>query len=92
MTLVGHVNKAIVNGYEKIKEALADISQQQFSATNKDTKIVLYSAVGALKCLKSIVDFKRAKLNEYEDEYIQTQSSLKNVRRNPLDYAKSIDV
>jgi hypothetical protein len=129
--------KAIVHGYEKIKEPLADISQDQeqkdvvkieaakflekmgsieialyagfwndklerFNATNKilqDSKMVLYSAVEALKSLRSFVDSKREKFEEYEaarklsdtDNYIQTRSRSRNVRLNPLDYAKSSD-
>jgi hypothetical protein len=97
--------KAIVHGYEKIKVALADISQDQeqkdvvkmeaakllekmgsieialyagfwndilerFNATNKilqDPKMVLYSAVEALKSLRSFVDSKREKFEKYEE-------------------------
>jgi hypothetical protein len=76
---------------------------EQFNVTNKilqDSKVVLYSTVEALKSLRSFVDSKREKFEEYEeaarklsdtDNYIQTRSRSRNVRLNPLDYAKSSD-
>jgi hypothetical protein len=76
---------------------------ERFNVTNKilqDSKVVLYSTVEALKSLRSFVDSKREKFEEYEeaarklsdtDNYIQTRSRSRNVRLNPLDYAKSSD-
>ena len=127
--------KAIVHGYEKIKEALANISHdhvqkdfvkieaarllnkmgnleialyvefwndilEQFDATNKllqDPQMVLSSAVEALKSLKSFVVSEKEMFDKYEDaarktsstyEYTETRPRSRNVRLNPLDYAK----
>lgn len=134
--------KAIVNGYDKIKLALAHICEdeeqkdvvkieankllkkmnsieiafyalfwndilERFNATNKilqDSKMVLCSAVVALKSLKLFVKSKRNTFEKYEEKAYQisgtniigheykVRSKTRNVRLNPLDYAKTPDV
>lgn len=76
---------------------------ERFNATNKivqDPKLVLHSAVAAIKSLKSFVESKRDLFEEYEEkaqeisqtkEYAQerTRQRMKNVRLNPLEYGKA---
>ena len=74
---------------------------KRFNATNnllQDPQMVLSSAVEALKSLRSFLVSKREMFDKYEDaarktsgtdEYTETRPSSRNVRLNPLDYAKS---
>ncbi|XP_066965706.1 zinc finger MYM-type protein 1-like [Macrobrachium rosenbergii] len=76
---------------------------ERFNATNHillDPKVVLSTAVKALKSLKTFIETKREKYEEYEaagirlsgtEEYTEVRHCVRNVRLNPLDYGKAED-
>ncbi|XP_066969168.1 52 kDa repressor of the inhibitor of the protein kinase-like [Macrobrachium rosenbergii] len=76
---------------------------ERFNATNhilQDPKMVLSAAVKALKSLKTFIETKREKYEEYEaagirlsgtEEYTEVRHCVRNVRLNPLDYGKAED-
>ncbi|XP_066947126.1 uncharacterized protein [Macrobrachium rosenbergii] len=76
---------------------------ERFSATNhilQDPKMALSTAVKALKSLKTFIETKREKYEEYEaagirlsgtEEYTEVRHCVRNVRLNPLDYGNAKD-
>ena len=113
--LTDEENKAVVqneasNLYEKMGklETAVYVSfwngiLERFNATNhilQDPKMVLSTAVKALKSLETFIETKRDKFDEYEEagiklsgtkEYTEVRHRVRNVRLNPLDYGKAED-